>query len=54
MKKLKDHLSDLMLLFGLLSIGYGVYMEYSVGKSLIVCGSIVLTLGVSLIPKKVE
>lgn len=52
MKKIKEYQSDIFLLFGLLSIGYGVYMEYSVGKSLIVCGSLVLLLGFKLIPGK--
>jgi len=48
---MKKYLSDILLFSGLLSLGVGVSVEYSVGMSLIVCGSLVLVLGVSLIPK---
>lgn len=49
---MKKHLSDLLLLFGLLSLGIGVSIEYSIGLSLIICGSLIIMLGVKLIPKK--
>jgi len=52
MKKIKSNLSDIMLFSGLLSLGYGVYVEYSIGSSFIICGILVLLMGYRLIPKK--
>ena len=48
---MKKHLSDVLLIGGLLSLGTGIYTEYGIGLSLIVCGALVIVMGVKLIPR---
>lgn len=52
MKKIKAYLSDLLLFFGLLLLASGIYVEYGIGYSLIVSGSLILIFGYRLMPKR--
>ena len=49
--KMKKHLSDILLISGLLSLGSGVYVEYGIGMSLITCGTLIIAMGLKLIPR---
>lgn len=52
MKKKKIELSDIFMLFGLLLLSGGVYVEYGIGFSLITSGTLLLLLGIKLVPSK--
>lgn len=48
--KKKLSLTDFLIVLGLLSLFCGVYLEYGLGKALIVCGSLVLAFGYKNMP----
>lgn len=50
MKK-KISLSDVLLIIGLIGMGAGLYLEFSIGVSLSVVGTILTTLGFFMAPR---